>query len=139
MDKNIIESIERKIEELEEQKEELTIELEIAKAMLNVYNALKGFTFTVGKNTKAYFDEEENTVFVVYDKSGRNFFYEEEELLTDYDPYLEYWFNPYDFLEEGCSAKDILNWYNTPEKIIEEIEIECAKWFYLLEKRAEKE
>lgn len=128
MKKLSIEEINARINALEEEKEELEIELEIANSEKTIYSALSGFTYTLGENTKAYFDEESLLVCCVIDKSKRDFKYEEEELLTDFDPYEEYDFDPYDYLTDGMSAKDILK--SNPSKLVEEIEVACNMWFY---------
>ncbi len=121
------------IAEIEEKIEDLQNQLEVAKAEELVYGALKCFEYTVGKNTKAYFDRETDEITCVYDKSGKDFFYDDE----DGDPYIEFSFDPYDILE--MPAYDILKFYKEDADIIEAIEIECNKWFYLTEKRIEKE
>lgn len=122
------------IEEIEEKIEDLMIQLEVAKAEELVYGALRWFDdYTVGKNTKAYFDRETDEIVCVYDTSGKDFNYDDE----DGDPYIEFSFDPYDILE--MPACDILVHFKEDADIIEAIESECNKWFYLTEKRIEKE
>lgn len=113
------------IEEIEEKIEDLQIQLEVAKAEELVYDALKYFEYTVGKNTKAYFDRETDEIVCVYDTSGKDFNYDDE----DGDPYIEFSFDPYDILE--MPACDILIHFKEDADIIEAIENECNKWFYL--------
>ena len=121
------------IAEIEEKIEDLMIQLEVAKAEEFVYGALKCFEYSVGKNTRAYYDRETDEITCVYDKSGKDFDYDDE----DGDPYVEFSFDPYDILE--MPACDILKFFKEDGDIIEVIESECNKWFYLTEKRIERE
>lgn len=121
------------IAEIEEKIEDLMIQLEVAKAEEFVYGALECFEYSVGKNTKAYYDRETDEITCVYDKSGKDFDYDDE----DDDPYVEFSFDPYDILE--MTAGDILKFFKEDGDIIEAIESECNKWFYLTEKRIERE
>lgn len=128
------------IADLEEKLEDLMVQLEIAKAEELVYGTLEcGFFYTVGKNTKAYYDCQEEVVVCVYDKSGRDFYFDEDEDFynKEDDTYIEFSFDPYDILD--MPACDILKFYKESGDIIEAIESECNKWFYLTEKRIEKE